>query len=44
MIAFENYNTNGQQLNRHNFLIQFSLIIWYIDFVMTTYVLNVHVC
>ena len=28
----------------HDFLIKLRLISWYIDFVMTTYILNVHVC
>ena len=43
-IALENYDNNDQQFNSHGFLIKFSLIIWYIDFVMTTYILNVDVC
>ena len=30
--------------NRRDFLKKFSLIIWYIDFVMITYILNCHVC
>ena len=37
-------NTYDQQLNRHNVLKKFSLIIWYVDFVMTTNILIVHVC
>ena len=31
-------------LETHGFLINFSLIIWYIDFLMTTYIFNVYVC
>ena len=38
----ENYNSNEQKFNRHDVLINFSLTIWYIDFVMTMYILNVH--
>ena len=44
MKHLEIYNNNDQPFNRHDFLIKSSLIIWYIDFVMTTYLLNVHVC
>jgi len=28
-MALENYNNSGQQFNRQDFLIKFSLIIWY---------------
>jgi len=36
--------TMTKQFDIHDFLIKFSLISWYIDFVMTTYISNVHVC
>jgi len=42
-MVLENYNNNKQQFNRLDFLIMFSLIIWYIDFEITTYILNVHI-
>ena len=31
-------------IKEQGFLIKISLPIWYIDFVMTTFILNVHVC
>ena len=38
------YNNNDQQFNRYDILTKFCLIIWSIDFLMTTYNLNIHVC
>ena len=38
-IALGNDNYYDHQVNRHDFLINFSLIVWYIDFVMTMYIL-----
>ena len=40
-IALEKYDNNDQQFNRHDFLIKLNLSI---DFLMTTYIWNVHVC
>jgi len=41
-LVIENYKKNNdQQFTRHEFLIKFSLIILYIDFVFTMYILNV---
>jgi len=37
-------NNNDEQFNRHDFLIKFNLIILYIDFIMTMYLLIIHVC
>jgi len=44
VLALENFTNNDQQLNTHDFLIKFNLSIWYIDFVMATYIINGHVC
>ena len=36
LVYIKNYNNIDQHFNRHDFLITFSLIIWYINFVMTS--------
>jgi len=43
MIALGNYNNIDQQFNTHDFLKKSSLSIWYMGFVITTYILDFHV-